>query len=42
MERNEILFLCYSSIDYVKILWKKGEVIGFYLVKFIGEFLKVI
>ena len=33
MERNEIPFLCYSSTDYAKILWKKGEAIGFYSVK---------
>uniref|UniRef100_A0A8C9Q513 Family with sequence similarity 169 member A n=1 Tax=Spermophilus dauricus TaxID=99837 RepID=A0A8C9Q513_SPEDA len=33
MERNEIPFLCHSSSDYAKILWKKGEAIGFYSVK---------
>uniref|UniRef100_A0A2K6FTY1 Family with sequence similarity 169 member A n=1 Tax=Propithecus coquereli TaxID=379532 RepID=A0A2K6FTY1_PROCO len=33
MERNEIPFLCHSSTDYAKILWKKGEAIGFYSVK---------
>lgn len=29
MERNEIPFLCHSSTDYAKILWKKGEPLGF-------------
>uniref|UniRef100_A0A8C0H663 Family with sequence similarity 169 member A n=1 Tax=Chelonoidis abingdonii TaxID=106734 RepID=A0A8C0H663_CHEAB len=33
IERNEIPFLCHSSNDYAKILWKKGEAIGFYSVK---------
>uniref|UniRef100_A0A8C0DME7 Soluble lamin-associated protein of 75 kDa n=1 Tax=Balaenoptera musculus TaxID=9771 RepID=A0A8C0DME7_BALMU len=33
MERNEIPFLCHSSTDYAKILWKKGEATGFYSVK---------
>ncbi|XP_026639533.1 soluble lamin-associated protein of 75 kDa isoform X2 [Microtus ochrogaster] len=33
MERNEIPFLCHSSTDYAKILWKKGEAVGFYSVK---------
>ncbi|XP_074789081.1 soluble lamin-associated protein of 75 kDa isoform X2 [Athene noctua] len=33
MERNEIPFLCHSSNDYAKIMWKKGEAIGFYSVK---------
>uniref|UniRef100_A0A663N7W4 Family with sequence similarity 169 member A n=1 Tax=Athene cunicularia TaxID=194338 RepID=A0A663N7W4_ATHCN len=33
MGRNEIPFLCHSSNDYAKILWKKGEAIGFYSVK---------
>lgn len=42
MERNEIPFLCHSSTDYAKILWKKGEAIGFYSVKPTGESLKVI
>uniref|UniRef100_A0A8C0EBM8 Family with sequence similarity 169 member A n=1 Tax=Bubo bubo TaxID=30461 RepID=A0A8C0EBM8_BUBBB len=33
MERNEIPFLCHSSNDYAKIMWKKGEAVGFYSVK---------
>ncbi|KAM5264643.1 soluble lamin-associated protein of 75 kDa isoform 2-T2 [Ctenodactylus gundi] len=37
MERNEIPFLCHSSTEYAKILWKKGEAIGFYSVKPTGS-----
>ncbi|KAM9253971.1 soluble lamin-associated protein of 75 kDa isoform 3-T3 [Dugong dugon] len=37
MDRNEIPFLCHSSTDYAKILWKKGEAIGFYSVKPTGS-----
>ncbi|XP_068384455.1 soluble lamin-associated protein of 75 kDa-like [Eschrichtius robustus] len=37
MERNEIPFLCHSSTDYAKILWKKGDAIGFYSVKPTGS-----
>ncbi|EMP31417.1 hypothetical protein UY3_11443 [Chelonia mydas] len=37
IERNEIPFLCHSSNDYAKILWKKGEAIGFYSVKPAGS-----
>ncbi|XP_058419396.1 soluble lamin-associated protein of 75 kDa isoform X3 [Diceros bicornis minor] len=37
MERNEIPFLCHNSTDYAKILWKKGEAIGFYSVKPTGS-----
>ncbi|KAF4803015.1 family with sequence similarity 169 member A [Turdus rufiventris] len=33
MERNEIPFLCHGSSHYAKIMWKKGEAIGFYSVK---------
>ncbi|XP_056395993.1 soluble lamin-associated protein of 75 kDa [Hyla sarda] len=33
MERNEVPFLCHSSSDFAKILWRKGEAIGFYSVK---------
>ncbi|XP_072715891.1 soluble lamin-associated protein of 75 kDa isoform X1 [Ciconia boyciana] len=33
MEINEIPFLCHGSNDYAKIMWKKGEAIGFYSVK---------
>ncbi|XP_014820508.1 PREDICTED: soluble lamin-associated protein of 75 kDa-like isoform X2 [Calidris pugnax] len=33
MGSNEIPFLCHGSNDYAKILWKKGEAIGFYSVK---------
>uniref|UniRef100_A0A8C4VMT0 Family with sequence similarity 169 member A n=1 Tax=Gopherus evgoodei TaxID=1825980 RepID=A0A8C4VMT0_9SAUR len=37
IERNEIPFLCHSSNDYAKILWKKGEAVGFYSVKPAGS-----
>ncbi|XP_052633778.1 soluble lamin-associated protein of 75 kDa isoform X3 [Harpia harpyja] len=37
MERNEIPFLCHGSNDYAKIMWKKGEAIGFYSVKPTGS-----
>ncbi|XP_067424992.1 soluble lamin-associated protein of 75 kDa [Emydura macquarii macquarii] len=37
IEQNEIPFLCHSSNDYAKILWKKGEAIGFYSVKPTGS-----
>ncbi|NXH27262.1 F169A protein, partial [Myiagra hebetior] len=37
MERNEIPFLCHGSSHYAKILWKKGEAIGFYSVKPTGS-----
>lgn len=37
MERNEVPFLCQSSMDYAKILWKKGGAIGFYSVTPIGH-----
>ncbi|XP_046792489.1 soluble lamin-associated protein of 75 kDa isoform X2 [Gallus gallus] len=33
MERNETPFLCHSSDDYAKIMWRKGEAVGFYSVK---------
>ncbi|NWV64737.1 F169A protein, partial [Malurus elegans] len=33
MDRNEIPFLCHGSSHYAKIMWKKGEAIGFYSVK---------
>ncbi|XP_069606429.1 soluble lamin-associated protein of 75 kDa isoform X2 [Ranitomeya imitator] len=33
MESNEVPFLCHSSSDYAKILWRNGEAIGFYSVK---------
>uniref|UniRef100_A0A8D0DLV0 Family with sequence similarity 169 member A n=1 Tax=Salvator merianae TaxID=96440 RepID=A0A8D0DLV0_SALMN len=33
IEKNECPFLCHGSHDYAKILWKKGEAIGFYSVK---------
>ncbi|NXF65301.1 F169A protein, partial [Ciccaba nigrolineata] len=41
MERNEIPFLCHSSNDYAKIMWKKGEAIGFYSVKPKGKTLDI-
>ncbi|XP_025072424.1 soluble lamin-associated protein of 75 kDa isoform X1 [Alligator sinensis] len=37
IEKNEIPFLCHSSSDYAKVLWKKGEAIGFYSVKPAGS-----
>ncbi|NXH84695.1 F169A protein, partial [Edolisoma coerulescens] len=37
MERNEIPFLCHGSSHYAKIMWKKGEAIGFYSVKPTGS-----
>lgn len=40
MERNEVPFLCHGSNDYAKILWRKGEAIGFYSVKPKGKELK--
>uniref|UniRef100_A0A803V3A8 Family with sequence similarity 169 member A n=1 Tax=Ficedula albicollis TaxID=59894 RepID=A0A803V3A8_FICAL len=33
MEKNETPFLCHGSSHYAKIMWKKGEAIGFYSVK---------
>ncbi|NXC66523.1 F169A protein, partial [Anhinga anhinga] len=33
MERNDVPFLCHGSNEYAKIMWKKGEAIGFYSVK---------
>ncbi|NXF70584.1 F169A protein, partial [Sclerurus mexicanus] len=38
MEINEIPFLCHGSSHYAKIMWKKGEAIGFYSVKPKGSF----
>uniref|UniRef100_A0A8W4FE03 Family with sequence similarity 169 member A n=1 Tax=Sus scrofa TaxID=9823 RepID=A0A8W4FE03_PIG len=39
MERNEIPFLCHSSTDYAKILWKKGEAIGLHMLEdFVDSF----
>ncbi|KAL2294479.1 hypothetical protein Nmel_008211 [Mimus melanotis] len=37
MERNEVPFLCHGSSHYAKIMWKKGEAIGFYSVKPTGS-----
>lgn len=37
MESNEIPFLCHGSSHYAKIMWKKGEAIGFYSVKPTGR-----
>ncbi|KAM6363010.1 soluble lamin-associated protein of 75 kDa [Pluvialis apricaria] len=37
MGRNEIPFLCHGSNEYAKIMWKKGEAIGFYSVKPTGS-----
>ncbi|NXF11725.1 F169A protein, partial [Smithornis capensis] len=38
MSKNEIPFLCHGSSHYAKIMWKKGEAIGFYSVKPTGSF----
>ncbi|NWR89574.1 F169A protein, partial [Furnarius figulus] len=38
MEINEIPFLCHGSSHYAKIMWQKGEAIGFYSVKPKGSF----
>ncbi|XP_059348386.1 soluble lamin-associated protein of 75 kDa isoform X2 [Ammospiza nelsoni] len=37
MEGYELPFLCHSSSHYAKIMWKKGEAIGFYSVKPTGS-----
>ncbi|NWY69120.1 F169A protein, partial [Erithacus rubecula] len=37
MEKNETPFLCHGSNHYAKIMWKKGEAIGFYSVKPTGS-----
>uniref|UniRef100_A0A8D0G4N2 Family with sequence similarity 169 member A n=1 Tax=Sphenodon punctatus TaxID=8508 RepID=A0A8D0G4N2_SPHPU len=37
IERHEVPFLCHSSNEYAKILWEKGEAIGFYSVKPTGR-----
>ncbi|KAM9262520.1 soluble lamin-associated protein of 75 kDa [Morus bassanus] len=37
MERYETPFLCHGSNEYAKIMWKKGEAIGFYSVKPTGS-----
>ncbi|NXA28798.1 F169A protein, partial [Ibidorhyncha struthersii] len=37
IEGNEVPFLCHRSNDYAKIMWKKGEAIGFYSVKPTGS-----
>ncbi|NXR48516.1 F169A protein, partial [Hippolais icterina] len=37
MEKNETPFLCHGSSHFAKILWKKGEAIGFYSVKPTGS-----
>ncbi|KAM9214068.1 soluble lamin-associated protein of 75 kDa [Leptosomus discolor] len=37
MERNEVPFLCHTINAYAKIMWKKGEAIGFYSVKPTGS-----
>ncbi|NXV04204.1 F169A protein, partial [Cettia cetti] len=38
MEKHETPFLCHGSSHYAKIMWKKGEAIGFYSVKPTGSF----
>lgn len=40
MEGTDIPFLCHRSNDYAKIMWKKGEAIGFYSVKPTGKTLE--
>ncbi|NXO43108.1 F169A protein, partial [Locustella ochotensis] len=37
MEKDDIPFLCHGSNHYAKIMWKKGEAIGFYSVKPTGS-----
>ncbi|XP_060617646.2 soluble lamin-associated protein of 75 kDa [Anolis sagrei] len=37
IEKDELPFLCHGSHDYAKILWKKGEAIGFYSAKLPGS-----
>lgn len=37
IEKNEFPFLCHGSREFAKILWKKGEAIGFYSVKPTGK-----
>ncbi|KAM3655884.1 soluble lamin-associated protein of 75 kDa isoform 2-T2 [Ammospiza maritima maritima] len=37
MEGCELPFLCHGSSHYAKIMWKKGEAIGFYSVKPTGS-----
>ncbi|NXO57892.1 F169A protein, partial [Aramus guarauna] len=37
MGKNEIPFLCHGSNAYAKIMWKKGEAIGFYSVRPTGS-----
>ncbi|XP_065717133.2 soluble lamin-associated protein of 75 kDa isoform X1 [Patagioenas fasciata] len=37
MEGTDVPFLCHRSNDYAKIMWKKGEAIGFYSVKPTGS-----
>ncbi|NWR01859.1 F169A protein, partial [Paradoxornis webbianus] len=37
MEKNEIPFLCHGSTHFAKIMWKKGEAVGFYSVKPTGS-----
>ncbi|KGL83353.1 Soluble lamin-associated protein of 75 kDa [Tinamus guttatus] len=37
IEKNEIPFLCHGSNEYAKIMWEKGEAVGFYSVKPTGS-----
>ncbi|XP_069483582.1 soluble lamin-associated protein of 75 kDa isoform X4 [Ambystoma mexicanum] len=37
MTKNEMPFLCHRSTDFAKIMWKKGEAVGFYSVKLAGS-----
>lgn len=37
MEKNETPFLCHGSSHFAKIMWKKGEAVGFYSVKPTGR-----
>ncbi|NXB73211.1 F169A protein, partial [Donacobius atricapilla] len=37
MEKTDTPFLCHGSSHYAKIMWKKGEAIGFYSVKPTGS-----
>ncbi|NXF93647.1 F169A protein, partial [Eubucco bourcierii] len=37
MEQHEVPFLCHASNAYAKILWERGEAVGFYSVKLKGS-----
>ena len=39
MSSDELPFLCHGEKDHAKILWNKGEAVGFYSVKPSGNYL---